>query len=241
MGLSRTDYPLSCPMSTFLPFRFPHSTLVASSLEKQGCVTSFQHALSTCRNMSACDGIFKSAPQMIFAATADVVTLVKTMTAVCYWLFVAYTLADFCQYAIRPRSRESSARFSAHADSSVYIYIYNCGPLSWVQASKAGSPRGATGAKNDFWGVPVSEPSFPCLQAFPERVLRAFLCVFGRLWELLGTCKTFDSVQYILKKSSFQDGSLPRHLSVLPLKHFGAAGGVFGKFFGSLLAPLRPL
>ena len=97
---------------------------VASNVEKRDCVAAFQHALSTSKNESACDGIFKSAPQMIFAATADVVTLVKTMTAVCYWLFVAYTLADFCQYAIRPRSRESSARFSAHADSSVYIYIY---------------------------------------------------------------------------------------------------------------------
>ena len=58
---------------------------VAATGEKRGCFATFQHAPSTCKNESACDGIFISAPQIICAALADIVTLVKHMNAVSYW------------------------------------------------------------------------------------------------------------------------------------------------------------
>ena len=90
---------------------------------------------------------------------------------------------------------------SAHDDSSIYIYIYIWGGISRVQGSKAGSPRRASGAKNDFLGVPVSEPSVNGPQGSLEMVLRTFLAALGSLWEVLGTSKNLHSVQYILKKS----------------------------------------
>ena len=41
---------------------------------------------------------------------------------------------------------------SAREDSSlyIYIYIYNCGPISSAQGSKAGSSQIVAGDKNDF-------------------------------------------------------------------------------------------
>ena len=41
-----------------------------------------------------------------------------------YWLRVTRVTRGCCQHATRPQVRESSARFSAHADSSICIYIY---------------------------------------------------------------------------------------------------------------------
>ena len=57
--------------------------------------------------------------------------------------------------------------------------------------------------------------------------------VLGVFWELLGTAKTYDSVQYILQKSVFRGSPVPRHLSMVPLKRLGVSGGVRGCFFGA--------
>ena len=46
----------------------------------------------------------------------------------------------------------------------IYISIYNCGPISGVQGSKARSPQIVPGDKTAFCGVPVSEVSFARLQ-----------------------------------------------------------------------------
>ena len=139
----------------------------------------------------------------------------------------------------------TSGRFkgarSAPEDSSIYIYIhiyiYIWGPISRVQGSKAGISRVADSAKNDFLLGPVSKCTFSRLQDTRKRVPRAFWMVLGVFWELLGTAKTCDSVQYILQKSAFRGCPVPRHLSMAPLKRFGASGGVRGCFFGPFWIP----
>ena len=89
--------------------------------------------------------------------------------------------------------------------------------------------------------MPLSETVFNRLEDPPRRDQRTLLIVFGCHWELLGTSKNLDSVQYILKKSSFQRSPLPRHFLAVLAKRFGVAGGVFGGFLGPLLSTLFPL
>ena len=66
---------------------------------------------------------------MMCAATEDIDEELESMPAliVSYQGFVADTSVGSCQHAIRPRSREASVRFSAHADYSVYIakHVYH--------------------------------------------------------------------------------------------------------------------
>ena len=125
----------------------------------------------------------------------------------------------------------------AREDSSIYIYIYIWGPISRFQGPKAGISRIASGAKNDFSLGPVSKCTFSRLQDTRKRVPRAFWIVLGVFWELLGTAKTCDSVQYILQKSAFRGCPVPRHLSMAPLKRFGASGGVQGRCFEHFWGP----
>ena len=106
------------------------------------------------------------------------------------------------------------------------ISIYKWGPISWVQGSKPGISQIADSAKNDFLPSPVSDSTFGCLQDPPKRVPGSFWTVFGVFWEVLGTSKTCDSVQYILQKSAFHGYPVPRRLSIARLKRFGASGGV---------------
>ena len=60
------------------------------------------------------------------AATGDIAEEHESIPAlmVSYWCFGVDTSVGRRQHAIRPRSRDSSKRFSARPDSSVYIYIY---------------------------------------------------------------------------------------------------------------------
>ena len=62
-----------------------------------------------------------------------------------------------------------------------YIYIYICGPDSRLQGSKAGIPRMVPGAKNDFWAVPVSVPTFHPLGRSLETLQRSLLEIFRGL------------------------------------------------------------
>ena len=126
---------------------------------------------------------------------------------------------------------------NAREDSSLYIYIYIWGPISRVQAPKAGISRVGSGAKNDFLLGPVSISTFGRLQDTRKRVPSAFGTVLGVFWELLGTAKTCDSVQYILQKSAFHGCPVPRRLSMAPLKRFGASGDVWGCLFGPFWVP----
>ena len=72
----------------------------------------------------------------------------------------------------------------------IYRDVYNCGPISNVQGSKARSPRGVTSAKNDFWGIPVLEVSFFGLEDGLVGAQRRRLLVFGFLKRVLGASKT---------------------------------------------------
>ena len=82
--------------------------------------------------------------------------------------------------------------------------MYNCGPLSRVQASKAGSPRRASGAKNDFWGVPVSEVSAHRPEDSPDGVQRQFLLVLGCLKASFGHPKTWIPFNTSVKNQAFK-------------------------------------
>ena len=111
-------------------------------------------------------------------------------------------------------------------NKEILVYIYNWDAIFWVPGSKAPDPLEGFRRKKRFLTVPGAEFTFGRLQDSAKRVQRAVLIVFGAFWELLGTSKTCDSVQYIFKKSRFQDCLLPRHLSVVPLKRFGPLGSV---------------
>ena len=87
-----------------------------------------------------------------------------------------------------------------------------------VQGPKAGISRIASGAKNDFLLGPVSISTFGRLQDTRKRVPSAFRIVLGVFWEVLGTAKTCDSVQYILQKSVFDGRPVPRRFWMRRLK-----------------------
>ena len=85
----------------------------------------------------------------------------------------------------------------------LYISIYNQGPFSRVQGSKARSPQIVPGEKNDFCGVPVSEVSFHRLEASPFVVGRSVLIVFEWLWGPLGPSKTWIPLSTSVKNQVF--------------------------------------
>ena len=65
------------------------------------------------------------------------------------------------------------------------------------------SPR-VCSADNDVLGVLVSETCFHCLEDSPESVQRTFLMVFGWLWDLLGSAKTWIPVDTSDKNQLFK-------------------------------------
>ena len=117
----------------------------------------------------------------------------------------------------------------------VNISIYKWDAFFWVPGSKAPDPPEGFRHKKRFFDCSRCGFHIWLPPRLITRVQRPVLIVFAPFWELLGTSKTCDSVQYILRKLRLQDCSIPRHLSVVSLKRFGASGRLLGELVASLL------
>ena len=83
--------------------------------------------------------------------------------------------------------------------------IHKWGPISWVLASKAGSPQIVTGEKNDFGYVPVSEASFYGLEDAWVDVQRPPCDVLGWFSGPLAPPKTCIPYSTSIKNQDFKD------------------------------------